>query len=413
MAACGNHERIEQVLSSLSTKDLQDITLENLQDYYSARNFLGARVEDEFLTPFYSFFEADPIPVGTPEELVRWVQENIAVNADPKAWNIPMSPQGVYASRTASPRSRDIFFVSAARALGMDARKDPVTGKVQYWQDGQWMDVSFGDKAPAAVTPKGMLKLSYKPSGSVDNPKYYSLFTLSRLVDGRPQLLSFDEGEVDMGGGVDWENVFKEGFDLDAGTYLLVAGNRLSDGSVPVSMTLFSLPEGQVTVEELLIEEPTGGVPVIGSFDCESACLPEGSDSEASLLSQTGRGFYIVAVLEPGKEPTNHVLRDLAAACSQLEAWGRPVVLLCEDSASLARLRKEMAEGRYGQLPATIRLGVDTQGIRGAIVRNLQLTAPGRLPLVILSDTFNRVFFCSEGYTIGLGDQLSGTIARL
>ncbi len=60
-----------------------------------------------------------------------------------------------------------------------------------------------------------------------------------------------------------------------------------------------------------------------------------------------------------------------------------------------------------------MQLGVDTDGIAAAIVQNMQLTAPGRLPLVVLADTFNRVFFCSEGYTIGLGEQLSGTVSRL
>ena len=30
----------------------------------------------------------------------------------------------------------------------------------------------------------------------------------------------------------------------------------------------------------------------------------------------------------------------------------------------------------------------------------------GRLPMFVLADTFNRVVFFSQGYTIGLGDQL-------
>ncbi len=397
-------QKAETILSSLSSKDLQDITPEILQDYLSAGNYLGARVENEFLTPFYAFFRENPLPVHSPQELVGWVRENISAPDNPKAWNIPMSPAGVYGSRATSPRSRDIFFVSAARAMGFEARKDPVTGKVQYRQGEDWLDVSFDDAAPSAVSPKGLLKLSYKPARSVDNPKYYSHFTLSRLVDGRPQLLSFDEGEVDMGGGVDWAHVFKDGFALDAGTYLLVSGNRLSDGSVPVSMTLFSLPEGRTTVQDLVIEEPGESVPVIGSFDSESRFLPADAAAPVSLLSQTGRGFYIVALLEPGKEPTNHVLRDLAAASGPLEAWGRPIVLLCRDTASLERLQKEMAEGRYGRLPSTISLGTDTEGV---------FSAPGSLPVVVLADTFNRVFFRSKGYTIGLGEQLSGVVSRL
>ena len=36
-----------------------------------------------------------------------------------------------------------------------------------------------------------------------------------------------------------------------------------------------------------------------------------------------------------------------------------------------------------------------------------------RAEVVRLADTFNRVFFKTEGYTIGLGDQLLGAIAKL
>ena len=399
-----------EVLEALSTKDFHDITPEILQDYSSASAFLGARVENEFLTPFYGYFrEYFHEKLNTPEAVVRWVRDSITVLDDPKAWNIAMSPRGVYESRMALPRSRDIFYVSLSRALGFEAQKDPVTGKIQYKKEGQWWDVDFEGKNQAGHAPKGLLKLSYKPSASVGNPKYYSHFTLSRISGGRPRLLTFDEGEVDMGGGVDWEHVFKDGFPLDEGRYLLASGNRLSDGSVPVSMRFTTVEEGRETVVPLVLGESAGAVPVIGALDAESIIRADGK--EVSVLSQVGRGFYALGLLEPGKEPTNHALRDLAAAREQLEAWGRPILLLCSSQEALDRLLKEKAEGRYGQLPATVRFGVDSGSVRSALVSGQQLS--GRLPLVVLADSFNRLFFCSEGYTIGLGEQLAGTAARL
>ena len=411
MAVNGNLERREAILASLSTKDFHDITPELLQDYYCAADFLGARVENEFLTPFYGYFSGVELP-GNPEALVQWVRENITVLNDPKAWRIPMSPRGVYESRQADPRSRDIFFVSAARAKGIEAQKDPVTGKVQYKAGGEWLDVSFDGSAQAVVSPKGVLKLSYTPTPTIANPQYYMHFSLSKLVNGRPQLMAFDEGEVDMGGGVDWAHVFKNGFTMDAGDYVLVSGNRLSNGSVPVSMLFFTVKEGAVTEVSLRIDEGKGAVPVIGALDAEKLFTPDGGAAQ-SLLSAVGRGFYVVAVLDPGKEPTNHALRDLAAARERLEAWGRPIVLLCESADALARVKKENAEGRYGQLPATVLWGVDTAGVRSAIAADQKLAGAGRLPLVVVADSFNRLFFCSEGYTIGLGDQIAGTVTRL
>ena len=397
---CGNHERIEEVLNSLSTKDFHDVTLEILQDYYSTPVFRGSRIENEFLTPFYSYFAEKLEEIHSPRELVTWTEDNIKVLDNPKAWNIPMSPAGVYESRLALPRSRDLFFVAAARAKGFEAQKDLVTGKIQYKENGQWLDVNFGGNAPAAAAPQGTLKLTYKPTKAVENPQYYTHFTLSKIVDGRPSLLSFDEGEVDMGGGVDWAHVFKNGHKLDAGTYLLASGNRLSDGSVPVSMCFFAIEEGKETVQELRIGELDGALPVIGQFDAETRVSIEGK--EVSILSQTGRGYYVLALLDPGKEPTNHALRDLAAAREQLESWGRPIVLLCSSPEALSQLLKEEKEGRYGKLPATVLFGVAPEGM-----------LDGARPVVLIADSFNRVFFRSEGYTIGLGNQLSAASTAL
>ncbi|MBR5671648.1 MAG: hypothetical protein IKX11_07315 [Bacteroidales bacterium] len=116
----------------------------------------------------------------------------------------------------------------------------------------------------------------------------------------------------------------------------------------------------------------------------------------------------------------DNVLRDLAAAREKLEAWGRPIVLLCSTETAMHRLQVEMSEGRYGTLPSTILLGLDADGaVQKGIERSLKVGpssdagTPTRLPLVILADSFNRVFFLSEGYTIGLGDQLASTVAKL
>ncbi len=436
MSMADDHERVEHLFLTLSRKDFHDITLPILMDSYNDRDaILGPRVENEFLSPYKSLFEAygQLDDLITPQDVVTYVRSNITVLDDPKAWSIPMSPFGVFETEMADPRSRDIFFVALARYRGIDAQKDPVTGKVQYRIDKEWLDVDFDGAGPAVAAPKGTLRLSYTPDKVVDNPKYYSHFSLSKIENGRPHLLEFDEEEVDMGGGMDWAHVFKKGYPLEEGRYLLVSGNRLSSGTVPVSMVFCDIVAGKETVCDLVLRASENEVPVIGSFDAETKFTPvtlaktEDGDvlsneakEPASLLSACGRGHYALAILEPGKEPTNHVLRDLAAAREKLEAWGRPIVLLCSSDAAMHRLQVEMSEGRYGTLPSTIVLGLDAGGsVQKGIEQGMKVGpagkagAPTRLPLVILADSFNRVFFLSEGYTIGLGDQLAATVAKL
>ena len=43
----------------------------------------------------------------------------------------------------------------------------------------------------------------------------------------------------------------------------------------------------------------------------------------------------------------------------------------------------------------------------------MKLQSETQLPVFILADTFNRVMFCSQGYTIGLGEQLYKVISNL
>ena len=397
-------ERALALLKSLSNKDLIDVTREILDDSYNAPEaILCPRVENEFLSAYKSFF-ARSFGTGLqkeellrPANLIKWVNDSITMLRDPKAWSIPMSPAGVYQARMADARSRNIFFVALARTLGLDARKDPVTGKIQYKDAGQWVDVDF-EASSQVVAPTGTLVLNYEPTAILANPYYYSHFTISKIENGRTRLLTFDEGQVDMGGGVSWANIFKKGTPLDVGDYVLVSGNRLSDGSVPVTMRQFSVREGETTTLDLRITIPEDRLSVIGSFDAETRYCMEPDAEPVSVLSTTGRGFYVIGFLTPRQEPSVHAINDLIAAKAKLESWNRPILLLTT-AEGLGWLKEYSSS-----LPSNVHFGIIPDGLD---------LKDRRMPYFLLADTFNRVFFTTEGYTIGLGDQLVTAIAKL
>lgn len=397
-------ERALALLKSLSNKDLIDVTRTILDDSYNASEaILCPRVENEFLSAYKSFF-ARSFGTGLqkeellrPANLIKWVNDSITMLRDPKAWSIPMSPAGVYQARMADARSRNIFFVALARTLGLDARKDPVTGKIQYKDAGQWVDVDF-EASSQVVAPTGTLVLNYEPTSILANPYYYSHFTISKIENGRTRLLTFDEGQVDMGGGVSWANIFKKGTPLDVGDYVLVSGNRLSDGSVPVTMRQFSVREGETTTLDLRITIPEDKLSVIGSFDAETRYCMEPDAEPISVLSTTGRGFYVIGFLTPRQEPSVHAINDLIAAKAKLESWNRPILLLTT-AEGLGWLKEYSSS-----LPSNVHFGIIPDGLD---------LKDRRMPYFLLADTFNRVFFTTEGYTIGLGDQLVTAIAKL
>ena len=413
-----NEDRVMGILATLSDKDLRDITTEILEDSYNATtDQLSPRVEDELITiPFKQYFEkafskkaADAFRAD-PMKLVEWIKKNIRLNPDKKALRIAQTPVGVMKSKITDERSRDIFFVDVARSLGIEAQKDAVTGKIQYKKNGEWQDVKFDNTAEKTSTAAalGTIVLAYEPTKLLDNPKYYSHFTISRIENGTAQLLNFDEGQADMGNGTTWSNTFKNGYKLDAGTYMLTTGTRLANGSVLASNRIFEIVKGQTTTLPLEIRQNTNEVSVIGSFNSESLVTKDGK--EVSLLSQTGRGYYVVGILGVGQEPTNHALHDIEKMKEAFEAWGRPVVLLFESETDAAKFNHDEFPG----LPSTVQFALDKDGsIRKQIAREMKLMNEKQMPMFIIADTFNRVVFVSQGYTIGLGEQMQGVFKKL
>ena len=413
-----NEDRVMGILATLSDKDLRDITTEILEDSYNATtDQLSPRVEDELITiPFKQYFEkafskkaADAFRAD-PMKLVEWIKKNIRLNPDKKALRIAQTPVGVMKSKITDERSRDIFFVDVARSLGIEAQKDAVTGKIQYKKNGEWQDVKFDNTADKTSTAAalGTIKLTYEPTKLLDNPKYYSHFTISHIENGTAQLLNFDEGQADMGNGTTWSNTFKNGYKLDAGTYMLTTGTRLANGSVLASNRIFEIVKGQTTTLPLEIRQNTNEVTVIGSFNSESLVTKDGK--EVSLLSQTGRGYYVVGILGVGQEPTNHALHDIEKMKEAFEAWGRPVVLLFESEADAAKFNHDEFPG----LPSTVQFALDKDGsVRKQIAREMKLMNEKQMPMFIIADTFNRVVFVSQGYTIGLGEQMQGVFKKL
>lgn len=404
-------ERARQLLDGLSDKDLRDVTMEVLDDNMTAgSNQLSPRVEDEPLVPFKHYLEEAfkkeaKAFKANPQLLVQWIKKNIRLNPDKRALNYAQNVVGVHKYRITDKRSRDIFFVATARSLDIDARKDLITGKVQYRMAANqpWVDVKWEVEGMAKVAPQGTLVVNYANNGIVDNPKYYSHFTLSKIENGQIQLLNYAEDNVD------WQNTFKDGAKLDVGHYVLVSGTRLASGGVLVSTREFDIKKDQTTSIDLELRKEEGAVMVIGNFDSESrfnkldmhACTIE--QQPVSILSQTGRGYYVLGIIGVGQEPTNHALRDMAKVSPD-----RPTILLFEDEADARKL----AGNDFG-LPQNIIYGVDSDhSIFNALKGALKLPN-SQLPVFVIADTFNRIVFSSQGYTIGLGDQLKTTLLKI
>ena len=415
------------LLDVVSAKDLRDTPASVFADHLNNtpavqsewfnEYIMNPRVANEFLTPYKSFFAANIEPslakqaVENPQALVDWVKNNVSINDALNAQRIPIMPMGVWKSRIADKGSRNIFFVAVARSLGIPARIEPVARKIQYFKDNAWVDVDF-EAAVQTTAKQGKVIASYQPIKALQDPKYYSHFTIAKVLpNGTLQTLNFERGgNVDMGLGDTWSGLLKKPLSMDEGNYMLVTGTRMANGSVLAEIEFFNVEADKTTPIQLEMRESKDEIQVIGNFNSENKFKRADNGEETSLLAPTGRGYYIVALLGSRQEPTNHAMRDIAAVKKELEDWGRGIVLLFPDEKGY----KNFDPKEFGDLPGTITYGLDIDGaIQKEMATAMKLQNANTLPIFLIADTFNRVVFVSQGYTIGLGEQLMKVIHKL
>ena len=430
----GNHAMIESLLGevdpslredavnlllAVSEKDRRDIPAEviidnivNTPDYPDSvlrvDYMLNPRVDTEALVPYKSFFKTNvpaelaEVFVSDPEQLVKWTKDNIEVT---DRWNPKghrMSPVAVWQQRVASPLSRDIFFVAMARSLGIPSRIDPVTRNTQYiGKDGKWKDARFEEKVDKAGG-KGKIQIEYEPTGRIKDPLYYSQFSIIKLNDGMPVQLEFKENDM-----VSTINARNE--DLDEGQYMILGGQRMADGSVLAEGNIFTLGSGESIKVPLVIPQDSTQVQVIGSLNAEKLYHDLALNEDKSLISTTGRGYYILGIVRPNHEPSSHTLNDISALKEEFEKWPGKIMVLFPSAEEASRFDSNL----FPNLPSNMVLGTDVDGaINAELIESLDLPATSS-PIFVIADTFNRVVFVSTGYTIGLGDRLLDILSRI
>ena len=410
------------LLKEISDKDLRDVTMDVLVDnldytvegegeIYNAY-ILNPRVSSEMIRPYKqelsNYFNKEQTEKfrNNPQELVEWIVENITTNNNAR---IIMLPTSVIKSMVTDYRSRGIFFVSAARSLGIASRIDPVTGKIQYIKDNNWIDVNFEEEvAEATPTRQGILMAKYVPSGALTDLRYYTHFSIKKFNGKRFDLLAYDAKDPGMDFGEQYSTLFENGLALDPGYYVMTTGTRLSDGSVLARTTFFNIESDKTTNIDLVMREPEKGLRIIGNFNSENVYTQTQTQTQTSLLATTGRGFYVLGLLDGGSEPTTHAMLDIAAVKDQLDKWGRSFVFLFQNEEHKRNFELKNFQG----LPENLTFGIEDGTMLKEIVANMRLQN-NNLPIFIVANTQNEIVFISQGYTIGLGEQLMKVINEL
>lgn len=414
------------LLTVISEKDYTDTPESKLRAIYEStpmesyspfelKYVLSPLVADELLTayrPALASLHTDGEKLyfkGNPDKLAEWIMQYIRLDTQNNSLGLRISPEGVWRSKRADRRSLDAFFVSLARTIGIASRIDEVTAAVQYTLDNgeTWHNIDLSSrKVEGVILPQGQLVLDYTPTKVAPDPAYYDRFTIAALTDeGHLSTLAYNEE-----GDLRHSTLFAEPRDINAGNYMLITGTRMASGTVLSSFTPFSLVENErVTLPLNLITDSTD-IQVIGYINAEEIYRDATSGEDRSILSTTGRNYYAIAILGSGQEPTNHALKDLAPVKAELEQWGHKFLMLFPTEAHQQRFKAEDFPG----IPSTTVFGIDRGGkIAQMLTKATNLPSSRELPIFVIADSFGRVVFVRQGYSIGIGEEMMQTIRKL
>ncbi len=399
------------LMDQLSVKDFSDTKENILTDHLRitkdtgdmereifTRYLLSPRIYLENLSPWRSFLAKNMGELEGPARqdigiLVRWIREHIQVDDQAnKHSRAPLTPIGVYNLRTSDVISRDIFFVAVCRTFGIPARLNTVTLRPEYFNNKEWTRIDFENTADPSP-PQGFLTL--KQSGNPIIPQYYVHFTLGAIQKGHYSTLEFEEGRK--------VTDFQNEMPLDTGRYLLVTGNRLEDGAVLGTMTYFTVENGKRTTISVKLRTTSRPQEPSGKLNLQALRIKTGEqDQTKSISSLTREKGLVIVILDPGTEPSRHVLNDLGAYTDHFNRLDIRFVLATTAGKSM---QDDLIKAYSLPKDNIIAFDYNNNILNAADA----LYGPGikeKLPLVLLCDKQGNVFLFSAGYNIGIGEQI-------
>ncbi|MFA7033646.1 MAG: transglutaminase-like domain-containing protein [Bacteroidales bacterium] len=402
----------KKLLKMISAKDLRDTPASVLLDHLD--NFEGIETEDEEVKDIYDWYVLNPRIAnemlspwrscfmnneeiaalnGSPEEIIRFTN-SILILDEYNPQNIPITPVGVLKLRSADSNSRDIFFIALCRSQNIPARIEEISGKVQYWENGTWIDVDFGTQMEPATAdktagnaPQGSILITYNGQSHLDDPKFETHFTLAKIEDGTINTLTFRDKEG-FEGTMSWKNTFSKPIALDCGYYMLTSGTRMASGKVLSRVTFFNIEKDKTTEVELIMRDDPNDLQVIGNFNADP------------LLPLTGRGMFVLAFMNANHEPSNHAIRSLFE-----QQWNVPVIIMYKNESDLQKFKGDT----FPAPPEKVTVTIDEQGVLKEICTNMKITKP-EMPVIVLADSFGRIFTVSQGYSIGIAERLKSHV---
>lgn len=395
-----NEETLFGLLENVNDKDLRDSEKYVLDDhifntpenkgfdksiYY--KYVLNPRIKNEMIGPYKKVLKetySNLISLEA-EKAVRTIEEeikkNITIDNPQNYYDLPVTPVGINRLKISNDESRDIYFVAVCRSLGIPARLEEAEKIPQYFNGKEWISINF-KKTEKRKTKSGYLKLVNTSRSAKIEPQYYIHFTIGKLENGVYKTLEYE-----------WKkrlNKFPDKIKLETGKYRLVTGNRKGNGTVLSNITYFDIKENKIEKVKIKLREDPTPIKVLGKV-------------KTTDLEKFTEDFVVVGWIDPDKEPTKHLFRDLTSLKAEFEKWGGNISLMIPQEKKTISFNESVKE----TIPVNVSFPEDENSdLQKLFVKQLDLKKSVSYPFITIVNKKGEIIFESMGYKIGLGEQI-------
>lgn len=405
-------------LASLTAKDLRDTPCEYLVSHLNlgqksgsekaipqdmlAESVFSPRISRELIRPWRAFLQSKldaQYPTQervTIDQIISFINSNVKLDEAQNYYLCPISPQGAVELGRADKESRNGLFVAICRSEGIAARIESATSRPQYYANGEWINVNLNDESETQY-PKGTVIFNNSDSNIV-KPAYSTHYTIAKFVNGDFVTLDF-EGDAAL-------KKLPGQVSIDAGYYRLMIGSRANDGSVTIDTKYFTLKEGETKSLDIVLPKTEGRIQVQGIVDMNSR-ITLGNGTDISLKDIANGKGIIICFADPDKEPTKHVLQDIPNQQAELNEWGGGVLFIIPDD----KVSTAFDASVFKNLPNQSVWGIDNnRNLLNAAANALQIEFSNNFPLTIYLSDIGGILYSSEGYQIGIPENILKTI---
>ncbi|BAX82028.1 transglutaminase-like domain-containing protein [Labilibaculum antarcticum] len=402
------------LLNLIADKDLRDTRSEilldhlnntiekyKLDDYNSKEVYLNCvlnpRISNEWVIAYRGYLQKAFQDQFTGEraerveQIKQWILSEIQITEVENYYNLPITPKGVSELKISNAESRDVFFVAVCRSLGIPSRLEPAEKTPQYFDGKEWMNVYFEKQiVNQPITGFVMLNNTAKDF----DPGYYMHFTIGKMIDGVYESLDYG-----------WDFKLSDlpaTLELEVGKYRLVTGKRGADGTVYTHLNHFEIKKDQTTKIDLVFRDPKVESKMLGHLDTKMIVANDKGE-EVSLGSLEKQNAIVLMWLEPGKEPTRHLMEEFRDTKKRYQEWdGNIVVIQAEEIAT-----ENFSEAFFVNMPSNHELYKDKNNeLITQAKKVLGITGKIEKPLILVLHSNGDIKFASRGYKIGIHEHL-------